>query len=186
MVEEQSVFGPKPDESLEMDTLLYFRDMPVADRRKMQNAEFWNKVKMQVNISEKDQLVKMTLHLDFDELTDIDYFYDNLSNLEIQNGLSQNPFWPTSNSFELKKNKFSRLITLSAQNDLSGEELAFAKTFFADASYKCIYHLPGKVKKTTIPGATTDARTVVTTIPLLDLLNGTANLEGVIKFKKND
>ena len=186
MIEEQGSLSYKQDSLIKIDSTLYFRDMPEVDRRKMGNAEFWNRVKLLVKADEKEKMMQFSLQIDFDEITDIDYFYQNLDKLEAQNAFgntwSQNSWVPENMLFELKKKK---LIRLSApqQSELKGEELDFAKMFFQDATYKTIYHLPGKVKKTSIPGANIDTNTVTVIHNFIDVLEEKAAMEGEIKFK---
>ena len=69
-------------------------------------------------------------------------------------------------------------------NNLNDDELGMAKMFFSAASYKTVYHFPGKVKKATMSGAEIDGKTVTINNSFLDLMEGKAKMEGEIKFKK--
>lgn len=87
--------------------------------------------------------------------------------------------------FELNKRVLSRLPTTPVDELLGDDDqMAMAKMFLEGASYTTIYHLPGKVKKTDIPNAEVDGKTVRVENSFLDILEGKAELAGDIKFKK--
>ena len=85
--------------------------------------------------------------------------------------------------FELSKKKLTRLPLPKAEGMLKGEEMDMAKMFFSSGSYSMIYHLPGKVKKSTIPGAEIDGKTVTVEVPMSELIDGKAVMDGMIKYK---
>ena len=183
MLAEEMNLEINPEENWNFDTLLYFRDMPDVDRRKMENQAFWNRVSLDVNVSEVDSQLVFKLLLPFTELSDIDYFYENINNLNKQGNLGDANFLISKALFGLKKKKLTRLPIATASNMLEGEEIEFAKTFFANSSYTCIYNLPGKVKKTTIPDAKIEGNSVIQTLSYLDILEDKVKMDGEIKFK---
>lgn len=95
------------------------------------------------------------------------------------------------NNFELSKRTFSRApAPIDDLMDGMGEEEASSmemiKMFLGEASYKMTYHMPGKVKSTTneLSEIQADGNTVITEVPMLDWLEGNADVGNEIKFKK--
>ncbi len=173
----------------EMDTVIYFKDAPQIKNGKIERPEFWNKVKMNMKISEATREMISTLQIDFESVEDIDYFYKNLDKLESDDSMgpslmgSTGSFLPKGALFVLKNKQFSRLPTDRKEDLVNSEEMQFAKMLFANAKYTTIYNLPGKIKKTSIPGGKVDGKTIKAEYSFLDILEGKAKMEGDIKFK---
>lgn len=64
------------------------------------------------------------------------------------------------------------------------ETMSMMKMMMADASFTTTYHLPGNVKKCTIPNATVDGKNVVVSYGFLEILEDMPETGGMIKFKK--
>jgi len=137
-----------------------------------------------------DFFIKMTLP--FEEVSEIDEFYKALAEQGGQNaaagpmGALGGSFLTPGGTFELKRRKLTRNPTPEGDGEdmFDGEEGEFMKMFFASGTYKTVYHLPGKVKKTTIEGAAVDGKTITIEHSLLDLIEGNAKLNGEIKYKR--
>lgn len=186
--EKPGLFGFKEGEDMELDTVIYFKDMPAEEKQKLDRPDFWNKVVMRMTMSESQKKFVTTLELDFDDVGDIDYFYKNLDKLGNNSQLGGELMGPGGflgggALFELKKKRLTRLSTEKPENLMKGDEMEFVKMFFGSSSYKTIYHLPGKVKKVTLKGAEVNGKTVTVNTPFLELIEGKANQEGEIKFK---
>ena len=80
--------------------------------------------------------------------------------------------------FELGKKSLKRLPTPKPDELMDGEEMDMAKMFLSTAEYKTIYHFPGRVKKTTIPGAQIDGNTVTVVTSLVEVMEGKADVAG--------
>ena len=125
--------------------------------------------------------------------------YD-FSNIDVLNSTSSSSFGSQLNlgmgsdedeRYEWSPKTFERLpISLENLLDEAGEEneqaIEMAKMMLGDASYKMIYHMPGKVKKISNDQAelSEDKKTVTLSVPLIELMEGEANLGNKIKFKK--
>ncbi len=96
----------------------------------------------------------------------------------------------SGSNYSLAKRVFSRQsVPISDMlGEMDDEEgmMDMVKMFMADASYKQIYHMPGQVKSAANDNSeiSSDKRTVTTEIPLLDWMNGDADIGNAIKFKK--
>ncbi|MEM7101820.1 MAG: hypothetical protein AAF502_01740 [Bacteroidota bacterium] len=179
----------------DMDSTFYFSDAPDSIRAKFaDNPEFLEKVAMRTKVSEADGEFKIAFDLDFEKLSDIDYFFQNLAKL--QEGTDgpgdMEGLFPSVGQgqklYALAGKKFKRMDTSSGMSEMgmNEEDLSMMKMMFSGANYKTIYHLPGKVKKTSNPASeiSDDKKTVTTTIPMLDYLEGKANAANEVKFKK--
>ncbi len=180
----------------EMDTTMYFSNAPDSVRSQFEHPEILDKVSFRTQISEANELMRMTFSIDFDELKQIDYFLADIDKMQGDSGGlpggglgGGGGLFPTALStkslFSLAKRKLTRSTAPQGDDEkLEGEELAMMKMFFADASYTNIYHLPGKVKKTTMPNAQIDGKKLTIVTPLMDIMEGKAVLDGEICFKK--
>ncbi len=181
------------DEPVEMDTIMHMSDAPDSVRMAFGNDELLNKIKIHQEISEAKEIMKTTFTIDFDKLAEVEEFLNNLDKLQ---GASDNPMaggggglLPSGNGklklFDLTKRTLTRLPGAKAdQPELGEEELGMMKMMMADASYKTIYHLPGKVKAATMENAVVDGKTVTIEYSMMDALESKAKMEGLIKFKK--
>jgi hypothetical protein len=177
---------------MEIDSIISFKDAPDSVRQKFDNPEFWDKVVMRVTVSEKQEKMMTVMELNFEDIKDIEYFYDHLNELGDEGGFSPTSMMGGSSElfaaaprFKLEKKKLTRLPSTSPpkpEDDENGEELEFLKMFMSGASYKTIYHLPAKVRKTTISKAEVKGNTVTVDIPYLDLMEGKAKMDGEIRF----
>lgn len=172
-----------------VDTLIKFTDLSPEQRNQLDRPAFWDKVELRIFANEEAGEMTSTLTLDFDDLSDITYFYKNLDKFQVSGsdmaeGLSgAGNFLSNGPLFELKGNKFSRIPVKQEPSFSDPEEAEFAKLFFASGTYTSIYHLPGKVTKVSRPQAVVDGRQVTLQYPLLDIMNAEALMDCDIRFK---
>lgn len=190
-----------PEDALEVDTVMGAYDMlkEQGSLDDMDKPEFWKKVKLVSKVSESEKVGEISFILDFEDMSEVDYFTKNMSKLlesdETAGMLSSMGLAgsTTSNPFTYKKGWFSRTISRKKQNsdseiaDMLEEEGGdMVKMMLADAEYITIYNLPGKVKKVSNDDAkiSNDGKTVTIKADLLDQMEGEADLATSIKFKK--
>ncbi len=180
-----------PELGAKMDTLIKFTDLSPEQRSQLDRPAFWDKVEMRIIADEASGVMKSTLILAFDDLSDIAYFYQNLDKFQANGsemtegigGTENLNFLSNGPLFELSGNRFSRLPTTQTATFEDPEEAEFAKLFFASGTYTSIYHLPGKVKKVSNPQAVIDDKQVTLKYSLTDILNAEAKMECNIRFK---
>ena len=177
----------------ELDTIILFSNAPDSVRKKFLHPEILKKISLRTQISESKKLMKMTFAIHFDKLKEIDYFLEDLHHIQGSDGalpsMGSGGMFPSvaenQSLFGLKRRKLTRFNPPKEDNTtLEGEELEMLKMFFSDASYTSIYHLPGRVKKTTIPNAQVEGKTLKVVTPLMDILEGKSELGGWICFKR--
>jgi hypothetical protein len=85
--------------------------------------------------------------------------------------------------FERKGRKLIRNEAPPMLSDVAEEEKQMMMMFMGSGSHKTIYHFPGKVRKTDIPGAEIEGNTVTVTSSMSSMLEGNAQQDGLIKFR---
>lgn len=63
-------------------------------------------------------------------------------------------------------------------------DMEMMNSFFEGCTYTITYHLPGKVKRSTLPNAQKQGNTLVAEYPLLDIMQQKVNPSGKVQFKK--
>lgn len=184
MIKSEGKFELSDDGKLEMDTVILFSNTPNLPQAK-DHQNLWQSAKMQMIISESKKKVLTTIAFDFKEVEEIDYFFKTLekTQAEDQSGLLSNPsILPSGGLFTFKKKSLTRLPMPKADM-ATGDDTDMLIMLLADATYKTIYRMPGKVKKVSIPNAVIEGKIITVTIPLTDVMEGKARLDGEIKFK---
>lgn len=183
-LEEQANLNTGQNGLPEMDTVIYFKDLPAE--QKGVKPEFWNKVSSHIVMSESKSKFLTTIRLNFDKLEDIAYLYENLNDIGSNAGqlgglADQGGVLPAGVSYALAGGALTRKTP--KPEAATGEEAEMMKIFLEGATHRIIYNLPGKVKKVSIKGAKINGRTVTAEAALLDIMEGKGNLDGTIKFK---
>lgn len=161
-----------------------------------ENREFWNRVKVQ-NVSKvKEEVIFITISLDFKNVGEITYLAQNLD--KVMSSVKANPlstaektenhspgFLPKTLQFTLNKKELTRSSGKSlskTEAEENKEELAMLKSFIESAEYKCFYELPGKVKRVSMAGAKVEGNKVSLIFPLLEVMEKNLSLDGSIRF----
>ncbi len=184
-------------EPVVMDSVVYFKDVPGMKEKFADNPGFLDKVTMHINMDELNKKFLMSFKFDFDNVSEIDYFYNNVDKLMDDDGSGEpNPMdgmFPESAKvkglFSLKGKTFTRKqVPLFVKQEKSEEDESNAemmRMMFASGSYKMIYHLPGNVKKASNKEAEIgdDGKTVIMKIPILDYLEEKVPMGNKMKWK---
>ena len=185
--------GADEDAPLEMDSVMYFRDAPEFAQLAAADQALIKDVMIKMNASESKEEMVIQMVFPFQSLDDFAKMGDVLKKLDVNKDgggaagmMGSGMFGTQGAQFALNKRVLSRLPMPDASELLGQDEdnLAMMKMFFQGATYTTVYHLPGKVKKTDIPNATVDGKTVTVENNFLDILEGNAKVAGDIKFKK--
>jgi hypothetical protein len=183
MMEEAMKEG-EVDSSLplgETDTIIYLKDQPDVKG-------IMSKAVVRIKMSDAEGVFMMNMSFPFENVKQIDQFFQEFN--EQGGAQAAGPmaggagmFMP-SGLFAFSKGKLTRNKAPQAEDSiLAGEEGEFMKMFLSSAQYVSVYHLPGKVKKTTIKGAKVNGKTVTVEQSLLDIMEGNAIVDGDILFK---
>ncbi|MCB9284423.1 MAG: hypothetical protein H6563_10150 [Lewinellaceae bacterium] len=175
-------------EGVEIDSTIYFRDANPDEIAALDRPEIFKRAFMKIQMSDEQDKMVMQFGLDFEDVGEIDYFLQNLDKVsggDLQGGEMGKGLLLTSQAaqmFALKGKKLTRLATPDLGEDVNNEDMSMLSMFMESATFTTIYHLPGKVKKTSIPGAVIEGKDVRVESSLLDLMNGEEAPKGWIKF----
>ena len=186
-VKEEAGMKNNEAEKILIDSMIYLKDEPEFSKFK-DNKALWESAKMHLMVDEEKGKMFVNFGFDFSEVSDIDAFFQNLKEDEdsqaLFSGFNQ---IVTGSNFVFKKKTLTRLPAEKGDGKLSDnlkdDELMMMKMFMVDSKLKTSYHFPGKVKKSSIPNSVIENNEVIVAIPLLDLMDGKAQMDGEIKFK---
>ena len=148
------------------------------------------------NVAHKTENYKFKISYDFANIDALNEASQNnaLSSGGMGQGEMMDGMMPTSPAYEWTAKTFERIDAPMSDlfNQASGddEEMAqameMAKMFMGSASFKSIYHFPGKVKKVENDDAriSADKKTTTLEVKLLDIMEGNASLGNKIYYKK--
>jgi hypothetical protein len=211
--EEGSDVAKEEREPMVQDSTINFGDVIASTGQEVENPEFWKKVNMRINVNEPEGIFDMKMYFDFKNAKEITYFHENLNKLggdENVAGLEGDDASPLGgmggifkmlsgdqgimkgkNKWAFKKRSFSRTVTAVDMDkvELSDEEqqqLDMMKMMFSTATWKTVYNFPRKVKSVDNDNSSIakDGKTVTTSVGLIDLMEGKANLNEKIKLKR--
>ncbi len=140
----------------------------------------------------EDNIFKMGIEFHFDDIKEIDRFYESLESVAANSeraAMATTPMkFAGNNLFNLK----GKTLEYQAGKqdwgldkiDNDGEIAPMAMMILASATYKRIYEFPGKVKKCDNPLGLVAGNKVIMEMPLKKLMEGKTNMSAKIKFSK--
>lgn len=176
---------------MNIDSSFTFASAPEAAGLSAAEQKMLEKVVISMKGSEKEEVLKMGMTVNFDSFAEMEKIAEVMKKIS-KDGVGQGnglmgggQFSDFSKMFSMKKKKlFSRSGTSQPLDGLIQDDMKeMMSMMLAGASYKTIYKMPGKVKKSTIPDAEIDGKTVTVEHPMLDVINQKVKIEGDIKFK---
>jgi len=181
---------------IEMDTTMYFKDAPADFASEMSHPELLDRISIHQIISEEKEVMKTVFTLDFEKVSQINYFLEDFSKFSMQNqemaalgGMMEGVVGGKTLNDEplythMKKMLSRAKLETKSKDSENDETFQMMKMMLADASHKLIYHLPGKIKKTNIKNARIEGKDLFIESSLLDAMDGKSDLSGWIKFKR--
>ncbi|MCB0704223.1 MAG: hypothetical protein KDC34_02895 [Saprospiraceae bacterium] len=179
--------GANSLKGIELDSVINFSDSAADQIKALDRPEVFEGSQMRMAVSDSRDEMVITISMNFKDLSDIEYFSSHLSEIAgegIDGGMSTGLIPEGTNYLTLKGKKLTRhAAPEGAMGALSEEELSMAQMFFQGATFTSVYHFPGKVKKTTIPGAEIDGNKVTIVSDMLEVMSQEIDLSGDIQFK---
>ncbi len=173
-----------------IDTILQITDLLEGKNVRFSHPEVMERSRMRMIMDQDQDTLAFSMELDFKDVSEIEKFFQGLMEMSDEEDQADilsptSNFIPAGSAFSLSGRTLSRAIApKSEEPGLNGEDQAMAELFLAAATYTAEFHFPGRVKKTNMPNAVIDGKTVIVSVPVMDILSGRANLSGDIKFKK--
>lgn len=174
---------------MEKDSVIYFKDLPEAADLSADEKKTLADILMRMTMSESKKQMLIRIEYGFKKVDDINKMSKVLAKVGADEQLGGgmpggNLMSGEAANFSWKKGLLKRLpMAIKAPTTEMDENMEMMKMFLGSASYKTIYHLPGKAKKVTIPNATVDGSTVTIDNRILDVMDGKVKMDGEIKFK---
>lgn len=191
--------------SMEKDSTIYFKDLSADEKSKLSDPSFFDKVSVNMVMSESDEKFQIKYNLNFDNLGDIDYFYQNFSSFNpdfgedasgmdnmLGGGGGAGGLIPSGGNTQLFSMKGKTLKRYESEgnamgdlgDEMGGKEMeGMMRMMFAGAKYKMIYNLPGKVKKSSNKEYEVNGNSVMMEVGFLDIMDQKAKMATTIKFK---
>ena len=175
------------------------------------NPDFVDKVNIRMNVQPDEGVFQIDFNVDFDDMDDLDYFFKNTDKIKGMLGDGEDDDLgmlgggmgmgdplesimggnANMRPFDLKKRTLIRRddATEAERSEIENmgmEEMQMMEMMFGEATYKLIYHLPGKVKAMTNKDATmsADKKTVQLEGAMMDYIKGDFKVDNIIKFGK--
>jgi hypothetical protein len=174
--------------SMEKDSTVYFKDLKQAEDLSEEDKKTLENLLMRMTMSAKQEKFLIKLEYDFKNAEDVNKLNDVMQKIgadqELGGGMpGGDALSGRLAAFRWKKGSLTRLPAAIQKPGADNENAEMVRMFLGDATYKTIYHLPGKAKKANIPNAKIEGNTVTVTNGMLDLMDGKVKLDGEIKFK---
>jgi len=195
-LEEQAKKDGAEDIPLEQDSVMYYRDMFQEGMLSSTEQNLIKDLSLHMVMSEEKGTFYIKTEIPFSSFEEYRQINNVLAKLKTDdtdksedNLLAEmlggaNPMGDKPR-FKLEKRKLIRLpVDNSAIDQADDEMMSYMEMLLGEASYKTIYHLPGRVKKTTIPNAVVDGKTVTVENKFIDLIKQNAKIDGYIKYKR--
>lgn len=168
-----------------MDTIMYYTGN--GDLSKLDRPEVFDGAYLHMIINESSGTFETTMHMEFKDVDDIDYFLAHVGELGGDNltGDMGGGLFPTTDASSLFSLKGKKLVRNKAAEieETSSEDMEMAMMMLATNTYTVIYELPGDVKKTSIKDADVKDNIIKVSRSISDVITGEGDLEGEIKFK---
>lgn len=213
------MFADKAEEAKEKenpeyrDTVIYFKDIPVEERKGLAKSPHFQNVSIRVHMDEAKNEMYMSLSKPFKSLNELNSFIKDFAELKENNDKDEllafaedkdssgmDPVGMASilgvpaemgGAFEMsKKGLLSRpkveMDKIPGMDDMGEEEeqmLEMMKMFAEEGKMVTEIQLPGKVKKHTFKNARIDGKTVFIENTFLDLLEMRIDMSGEVKYK---
>jgi len=177
-------------DGIELDTVMYFKDTNPDEIAELSNPGVFERAFTKVQMSDSEDKMLVQFGFDFEDVSEIDYFLEHLDELsgdDMQGGEMGKGLLLSSSGakmFSRKGKKLSRLSNPNMGDEFNDEDMSMLSMLMETATFTTIYYLPGKVKKTTIPGAVIDGKTLTVETSMLDLVNGEATMDGWVMYKR--
>lgn len=184
-------------EELEIDSLINFTDMQggslpptLTDR----DRELIGRTEVRLRMSETDKIGKIFIKFPFKDMAELNDFQDAFARVNEDSeeggmgGMMGGSMVSNNSNWSLSGRTLNRAVNIEdsadALEEIDDETMQMMKMFLEGSSFTTTYHLPGKVKKCSIPDAVVDGKTVMVSYDMLDAIENQPDTGGTIKFKK--
>ncbi|NOT73769.1 MAG: hypothetical protein HOP08_02490 [Cyclobacteriaceae bacterium] len=174
--------GKKVSKSDKIDSVIAFKDMADSIRRRFVHPELIEVSSMRMVVNEETGVMKFTLEFPFKDLSEISLLQEDLQRYgKRKAGQKITGFFGYVPHLVKEKRSMERTSVIS--NVGENPDYDFVKNALSRARIKTIYHLPGKVKSTTIPDAVIQGDQCELEVSFNDFITGKKSIDGKVVFK---
>ncbi|MEL7221318.1 MAG: hypothetical protein AAGJ93_08370 [Bacteroidota bacterium] len=197
---KKSIAEQTGGEELEIDSLINFSEISpggLPPTLTDNDRELIGCTEIRMRMSEKEKIGNIIFSFPFESMDDLNDFQETFARLQeesepgsgamsglLSGGISNGNKTKWSLSGRTLNRDVNTAAVAEEMEDMDDETMEMMKMFLADATFTTTYHLPGKVKKCSIPGASVDGKMVSLTYSILDAMEEQPDTGGTIKFKK--
>lgn len=188
-------------EELEVDSIINFSDLSpggLPPTLTDNDRELIGRTEIRMRMSEKEKIGNVVFSFPFNSMDELNDFQETFTRIQEESdeagggmggllsggGMSNGAKTKWSLSGRTLNREVDTAAVAEEMEDVDDEMMEMMKMFMADATFTTTYHLPGKVKKCSIPGAAVDGKTVTLTYSILEAMDEQPDTGGTIKFKK--
>jgi hypothetical protein len=184
---KQSLLGGKNTSNFsedKTDTVIYFNNMADSVRSKFKHPELLERAFVRITMDEDAGAAFASLEFPFKDVEEVNTLLQDLGNAS-SGSVKEFGFFGFLSSYKVTKRSIERTTLFKTQVEQPDSLLAFAaaQMFMANARVKTIYHLPGKVKSATIPGAYIRGDECMVEVTYPEFVGRKKSVDGKVVFK---
>lgn len=168
-----------------IDSVIYFTDMADSTRRKLSHPELIERATMHIKVDEEAGVLFAALEFPFTNINEVNTLMEDLGKAGKTKDISFGPLGFLS-YYKVTKKSIERTTVLEPNTpkaDSIPQLSSLAAGLFASSRIKTIYHLPGKVKSTSIPDAFIRGNDCVVEMTYSDFKVKGKSMDGKVTFK---
>lgn len=167
------------------DSTIYFTDMSDSTRRRFKYPELVEKAFLNVKFDEAESVMKVTLVSDFTDIEDINKLMADINGQKKDSTLQKYNIgvFGYLAKYKVTRKSIERVTTFTVPNEKDSLKTLMYASFLASARVKTIYHLPGKVKSTTISDAYLRGNECMVEATYPEFVTGKKSMDGKIIFR---
>jgi hypothetical protein len=170
------------------DSIIYFSDMKDSVRATLRYPHLAEKAHLQLKGDEESRIFQVTLYFPFANIEEINQFQQDIQRYG-KGGLNKemtSDFLGYQTTLIKTKKSIQRVTNFSEPKEVKEDHKlaeSMSKMMFATARVKTIYHLPGKIKNTTIPEAIVKGNQCELELSYPEFINRKKSMDGIIVYK---
>jgi hypothetical protein len=195
---KNSMMEQTGSDELEIDSLISFSELSpggLPPTLTDNDRELIGRTEIRMRMSDKEKIGTIVFSFPFNNMDELNSFQEAFGRIQEEGGqggmgslLGSGMTNGAKTNWSLSGRTLNRDVDTAAAaeelEEMDDETMEMMKMFMAESTFTTVYHLPGKVKKCTIPGAAVEGKTVTLSYNMLDAMEEQPETGGTIKFKK--
>jgi hypothetical protein len=167
------------------DSTIYFNTMSDSTRSKFRYPELIERAYVTLKVDEPAGIMNVTLVSPFTEIEEINKMMEDINNHKKDSTLRKFDIgiFGYRATYKVTRKSIERRTMFSEPNEKDSLKALMNTAFMSNARIKTIYHLPGKVKSTTISDAYLRGNDCMIELTYPEFVTGKKSMDGKIIFK---